>query len=64
MNKAGPRNFMIGQRVIVGEQQIMTIVPPPKGHESKRHFVWVRSIIGIEHEELKINVQPLPNGQL
>ena len=62
-NISAPVKYLYGQRVIVGDM-ICTVIRTPKGHEAHRSFVWVRDPDGIQSVRLKLDVKPLPNGQL
>lgn len=57
--------FLIGQRILLNNDEIGTIVKPPKGRENKEGYAWVFAPSrGYESQYAEHNVKPLPNGQL
>ena len=57
-------NFFIGQRVLLNDSEIGTVVAAPKG-ASTRFGIWVRSSSkGYASDYALHNVKPLPGGQV
>jgi hypothetical protein len=55
----------IGQRVLYGNHEIVTIIETPKGREAGFwSYQWVKRANGIEQAVSKNNLSPLPNGEL
>lgn len=59
-------HYLIGQRVIIDNNEIATVIPHPTNARSieRDSTVWVRLSYGHEQWRSIDNVKPLPNGQL
>lgn len=57
-------NFLIGQRVIYSNREIVVVITAPKGKPCDQWSQWVRRVDGIEQCVALDNLKPLPNGQL
>jgi plasmid maintenance system antidote protein VapI len=58
-------HYLIGQRVIVGDEIATVIRPPATARSIERdNQTWVRFQNGVEQWRANHNVNPLPNGQL
>lgn len=60
------KDFLIGQRVIYADHQIVTCIPPARNHRApnKAGRQWVRTVEGIDLYVDVINLNFLPGGQL
>jgi plasmid maintenance system antidote protein VapI len=57
--------YLIGQRVIVGDEIAVVVRPPANARQIERDTqTWVRFQNGIEQWRATHNVKPLPGGQL
>lgn len=64
--------YFIGQRVLIDNVEIVTVVRPPKYIDKSNidkanleiYRIWVRDQDGIVYWKAVENVKPLPNGQL
>jgi hypothetical protein len=58
-------NFLIGQRVIYGQREIVKVIDPPRGQRLPGfNQQWVMRASGYEQCVSLDNLKPLPGGQL
>lgn len=55
--------YYIGQRVIVDDEEIVTVAHAPKGSRQEIE-IWVKFSDGVLQWRSPHNVKPLPNGEL
>lgn len=58
-------DFLIGQRVIYSNNEIVTVIDPPRSANSTFWSdIWIRRANGVDQCVARGNIKPLPNGQL